>query len=317
MKLRSLFVRSLRPPLFRSARARRRQPGFTTPHWLDELVAGAPDESLPDARQQAALRQQLWTRIAARTAPTAKVRPLWSVALRVAAALIPLLLAGAGLWLWLRPAAPLRYATGVGEQREVVLPDGSHAWLRPRSELRCAASFGATREIQLRGEAFFDVTKDPQHPFVVRTAAVAVRVLGTSFTVQAHPHLPTATVLVRTGRVQVSHAARVLGVLRPEDKLVFRRASGQASISHHQYPDTPGTQQRLAFEQASLREVLLTLENYYPVRFELRRDAPAAAITGTLDPSLSAEQITEVLNVLLERHHLRIRRHSATAYRVE
>lgn len=55
------------------------------------------------------------------------------------------------------------------------------------------------RDVQLRGEAFFAVTKNPAQPFMVHTAKVAVKVLGTSFLVKAYPQLPATTVLVHTG----------------------------------------------------------------------------------------------------------------------
>ncbi|RSK34666.1 DUF4974 domain-containing protein [Hymenobacter metallilatus] len=295
------------------SRARRRQ---QREQWLDALVAATPDDAELLNEEQAADRQQRLLRtIRARTQPLGQVRRLWPV-LRVAAVLVPLLVA-AVVWWGQREAPALHYTTGIGEQRELVLPDHSRVWLRPRSSLTWRAAPGQGREVRLRGEAFFAVTKDPAHPFVVRTAAVAVRVLGTSFLVKAYPQLPTTTVLVRTGRVQVAGPQRELAVLHPQDKLVFNPACQQLTLTHHKYTANLTTNQMLTFEQASLAEILLTLENYYPVRFELRPDAPAVALSGSLDPALSADQITDVLNTLLHRHHLRIFRRTATTYRVE
>lgn len=296
----------------RSRTRRRRQ----REQWLDALVAATPDDAELLNEEQAADRQQrLLGAIRARTQAPARVRPLWPV-LRVAAALVPLLVAAAVLWWGRRPTPALHYTTGIGEQRELVLPDHSRVWLRPNSSLTWQAA-GQDREVRLRGEAFFAVTKDPAHPFVVRTAAVAVRVLGTSFLVKAYPQLPTTTVLVRTGRVQVAGPQQELAVLHPQDKLVFNPARRQLTLTHHEYTADLTTNPMLTFEQASLPEILLTLENYYPVRFELRPGAPAVALSGSLDPALSADQLTDVLNTLLRRHHLRISRRTATTYRVE
>ena len=285
--------------------------------WLDDLAAATPDDDeLINRELEEARRARILAGIRARTQPPARVLPLWP-ALKVAAVLVPLLLAGAVLWSQLRAPKLLHYATGVGEQREVVLPDSSHVWLRPRSELTCAASFGAVRDVQLRGEAFFAVTKNPKQPFVVHTAKVAVKVLGTSFLVKAYPQLPATTVLVRTGRMQVARHDTILGVLRPHDQLVYTSHNQQLTLTQNQYLDNLPTSQLLTFEQASLPEILLLLENYYPVQFQVRRGAPAIALTGTLDSKLSADQITDVLNVLLQRHHLRITKLSPTTYRVE
>ncbi|UOR03649.1 FecR domain-containing protein [Hymenobacter aerilatus] len=285
--------------------------------WLDALVAATPDDdALINPEAEAARRARILAGIQARTQPAARVFPLWP-ALRVAAVLVPLLLLGAGWWLCRSAPDELRYATGVGEQREVVLPDSSHVWLRPRSELTCATRFGAVRDVQLRGEAFFAVTKRPEQPFVVRTGKVAVKVLGTSFLVKAYPQLPATTVLVRTGRVQVARQNTVLGVLHPHDQLVYNSTNQQRTVTHNEYTDALPTSQLLTFAQASLPEILLLLENYYPVQFQVQPEVPAVALSGTLDSKLSADQITDVLNVLLQRYHLRITKLSATTYRVE
>lgn len=285
--------------------------------WLDDLAAATPDDDVLINRElEAARRARILAGIYARTQPPVRVFRLWP-ALQLAAVLVPLLIVGAVLWLPLEPPRVLRYATGVGEHREVVLPDKSLVWLRPRSELTCAASFGAVRDVHLRGEAFFAVTKNPAQPFVVHTPKVTVRVLGTSFLVKAYPQLSITTVHVRTGRVQVARQDTLLGLLRPHDQLVYTSHNQQVKLSSNEFADTLPSSRMLTFEQASLPEILLLLENYYPIRFTMRRDAPTVALTGTLDPALSADQVTDVLNVLLQRHHLRITKRSTATYQVE
>ncbi|TGE29533.1 FecR family protein [Hymenobacter metallicola] len=301
---------------FRSRQASQQQ--LQREQWLDNLAAATPDDDeLINREREAERRARILGGIRARTQPSAHVLPLWPV-LRVAAVLVPLLLAGVLLWPK-RPAPPelLHYATGVGEHREVVLPDRSHVWLRPRSGLTCSATFGKVRSVQLRGEAFFDVTKDPAHPFVVHTGQVAVKVLGTSFLVKAYAPLPTTTVLVRTGRVQVAQRQRILGVLRPHDQLLYNTTTQQVTLTKNEYATVSPTSRLLTFEQASLPEIMLLLENNYPIHFEPGPAAPAVALTGTLDPSLSADQLTDVLNALLQRHHLRITKRTATTYQIQ
>ena len=75
-----------------------------------------------------------------------------------------------------------------GNAYELELADGTHVWLNAESELSYPTRFaGEMREVRLKGEAFFDVAKNPDCPFVVRTDEVAVQVLGTSFNVSAYP----------------------------------------------------------------------------------------------------------------------------------
>ena len=70
---------------------------------------------------------------------------------------------------------------------KVVLYDGSHVWLNAGSELRYPNSFVENqRVVYLKGEAYFDVTKDESHPFIVKTIASEISVLGTSFNVMTY-----------------------------------------------------------------------------------------------------------------------------------
>ncbi len=100
-------------------------------------------------------------------------------------------------------AAVIRYnASDTNEA--VLLPDGSQVRLSPRSKLMYDANdFSTNREISLQGEGFFNVQKDPAHPFTVHTKSVVTKVLGTSFFVKEFSHDKTASVIVRTGRVSV------------------------------------------------------------------------------------------------------------------
>ena len=73
-------------------------------------------------------------------------------------------------------------ATPRGRDCRVTLSDGTRVWLNGESELRFPFGFtSGRREVHLRGEAFFEVAKDPQRPFVVTSDYYSATVLGTSF----------------------------------------------------------------------------------------------------------------------------------------
>lgn len=97
-------------------------------------------------------------------------------------------------------------STSNGETYQVRLPDGSAVWLNAASSLTYSAKLiqNGKRSVTLSGEAYFQVTKDKSHPFVVSTAGQQVEVLGTHFNVNAYADEPiTATTLVE-GSVKVS-----------------------------------------------------------------------------------------------------------------
>ena len=87
------------------------------------------------------------------------------------------------------------------------LPDGSTVWLSPGTVLRYGKTFAAqNREVAMTGDAFFDVVKNPQRPFVIYSGKVTTKVWGTSFRVNAADDQPAACVSVLTGKVSVSMA---------------------------------------------------------------------------------------------------------------
>ena len=91
------------------------------------------------------------------------------------------------------------------KKTQIQLPDGSSVWLNASSSLTYDKEFGKNfREVNLTGEAFFDVVKDPSHPFIIHTKVIDVKVLGTEFNVKAYPNdAYTETSLIR-GSVEVT-----------------------------------------------------------------------------------------------------------------
>ncbi len=93
-------------------------------------------------------------------------------------------------------------------QRQVlqsyVLPDGSTVTLNSNSKLTFPRKFkGERREVSIEGEAFFDVVRNPEKPFIIHAGNAQVKVLGTSFSVSAYPGNDRVEVIVETGKVQV------------------------------------------------------------------------------------------------------------------
>lgn len=87
--------------------------------------------------------------------------------------------------------------------KKITLSDGSTVSLEPGSELRFATRFENDREVYLTGNAFFEVTKDPAHPFLVYANEVTTKVLGTSFRIRANKNEKEIVVAVKTGKVAV------------------------------------------------------------------------------------------------------------------
>lgn len=160
-----------------------------------------------------ALRPAAAPRIAGAAAPVSaavrvsRCRRLAWGALATAAALA---LAWVG---WERSALRPTAETAVGAFQKLDLPDGSVVQLNTDSAIKVRYTDAERRVELLRGEAHFDVAKNPARPFVVAADHVAVRAVGTAFNVRLRPE--AVEVLVTEGRVRVDDAAGGGSLLAP------------------------------------------------------------------------------------------------------
>ncbi len=95
-----------------------------------------------------------------------------------------------------------------GQRVNLTLGDGTNIWLNARTTFRYPTSFQAgQREVFIDGEAYFDVTHDTQHPFIVNTDNYKVKVLGTQFNIQAYSENGQFETALMQGSVEVASAA--------------------------------------------------------------------------------------------------------------
>lgn len=118
-------------------------------------------------------------------------------------------------------------STQPGSKSKIQLPDGSAVWLNSGSKLTYTKEFGKEiREVTLTGEAFFDVTKMNEKPFIIHTTSIDIKVLGTAFNVKAYPEdKHTETSLIR-GSIEVTIKNRPNDkiILSPSEKLVVENS---------------------------------------------------------------------------------------------
>ncbi|NML22407.1 hypothetical protein HHL16_16100 [Pseudoflavitalea sp. G-6-1-2] len=121
-----------------------------------------------------------------------------------------------------------------GKMYKLTLPDESTVWLKGNTQLKYdAKQFGIiTRHVELMsGEAFFDVQRNAEHPFVVEQGGVRTTVLGTSFSVKAATDKNAAVITVATGKISVSHHTKELEVLTQGRQLVVNAQTGHYTVS--------------------------------------------------------------------------------------
>jgi transmembrane sensor len=164
---------------------------------------------------------------------------------------------------WLMPARPQQFQTAFGEQRSVLLEDGSHITLNSSSKIEVTLR-SDNRLVQLvEGEALFDVAHDPARPFYVRAGNASVRVLGTRFDVDLRRDRTTVTVVEGLVAVGAASQAHEPPTLTAGDRVVVTDAG--AGLLQHGVDVSAAiawTQQQLVFEKRPLGEVAEEFNRY-------------------------------------------------------
>lgn len=189
-----------------------------------------------------------------------------------------------------------------GEKVKITLPDSSIVYLGSLSKISWPDRFekGKVRSVSLEGEAFFEIKHDAARPFVIRSGKMETQVLGTSFTIYAYPRDQVFTVTVRTGKVGVTEKSRgkskLLSLLTPGMKIAYDNHSGVYKINTNHFDEADSwIKNRFVFRDEDLASMLIRLERYYNVRFELKNPALK---TCRFNATFSDISIGEVLNQL-------------------
>lgn len=158
----------------------------------------------------------------------------------------------------------------VGNRTNILLPDGTNVWLSANTTLRYPIAFSSqNREVSLNGEAYFEVKKDKK-PFIVRTDKYNVKVLGTTFDVEAYAGKPTFKTVLYEGKVKLyDEAASEVVLLSPGQtaRLVGDRLEVSATTEGNSYRWKDGL---IYIEDKSFEEIMELFEKFYDIRIVIQ-----------------------------------------------
>jgi len=199
------------------------------------------------------------------------------------------------------------------KEMTVLLSDGSVATLLKGGSLKFPKKFeGDFRKVYLKGEAFFDVAKDPTKPFLVFANETVTKVLGTSFLVKAVDGENTVMVVVKTGRVSVypekdyetlssEEDREVAGViLRPNQQVVFNRKDNRLEKGIVENPDMltlETTNRELIFDDEPVAEVLRTLGEMYGIEIVFDKETLTGCPISTI---FKEENLKQRMNAICQ-----------------
>lgn len=193
-----------------------------------------------------------------------------------------------------------------GKMIHLSLSDGTQVWLNSDTRFRYPKKFnGDEREVYLDGEAFFDVTKDPERPFRIHSKELTTTVLGTSFNVRSYNDEDVQEVAVISGKVSVLHTDKNASKeikLVPGEKALLTKNSGElrkllfADFSAY----TSWKDGKLIFENAPVSDVISSLERRYDIEIRLQSKAMEnCRVTAEFD-RLPVERIMYLLSYTLK-----------------
>jgi transmembrane sensor len=190
-------------------------------------------------------------------------------------------------------------STPRGGQYRIVLPDGTKVWLNAETTLKYPGVFAKDhRTVELEGEAYFEVAQKQQQPFIVKSKAQELQVLGTAFNISAYPDEPVTRTTLASGAVQVKNLSTSLAdKLQPglqsevnRERTIIR----QADV----FSATAWKSGLFSFRNASVEELMKQLRRWYGVEVEFEGAIPPMRINGEVDRNMSAAKVFEVLDYL-------------------
>jgi ferric-dicitrate binding protein FerR (iron transport regulator) len=282
--------------------------------FLDLLTSCAQDE-LPDVEEVVALDERdcelnkttsedIFLTITG-TPLTARVIPIWKRRWSVISAAACVLLIGLACLFQFKlkeqESTPtyeiVHYSNPTKFVKRLVLPDGTHVSLRQGATIELLSDFDtdSLRRIKLSGEAFFEVARNPEQPFVVASSGdFDVRVLGTAFNLNcSEGH---SSLVLNHGKVRVSRAGQY-SVVSPGQKVAYDKQHKQFDVSKADTSRASNWKSDiLSFNGVPLSQIVADLNNLYPEsHLELIDSFQMESYTGYL-PASDLEKSIKMLN---------------------
>jgi ferric-dicitrate binding protein FerR (iron transport regulator) len=179
-----------------------------------------------------------------------------------------------------------------------VLPDGSKVWLNAASSIRYPTAFaGNERRVEITGEAYFEVTKNPEKPFIVVTDQASVTVLGTHFNVMAYPEESSVQTTLLEGLVKVTgNNTQQTNIINPGQEVLVNRASGKIQVGK---ADTTSAvawlRGQLSMENVDIQSLMRQVSRWYDVDVSFEGRMPDKKFFGMIDRNVFLSNILSVL----------------------
>lgn len=183
-----------------------------------------------------------------------------------------------------------------GGQYQIILGDGTTVYLNAASSLEYPATFeGANRTVKLTGEAYFEVAKDKNHPFVVETKGQQVQVLGTHFNINSYDDEPVTTTTLLEGSVKVGALQNKELILSPGQQSTLS-ATGNFTVAKVDVQEAVAWKNGdFIFNGDDLESVMRQLSRWYNVDVTYQGNISDIGFVSTISRSKSLSGVIKAL----------------------
>jgi transmembrane sensor len=179
---------------------------------------------------------------------------------------------------------------------QIRLPDGTRVWLNSATDISYPVTFGPERRVKINGEAFLDVAKEQNKPFIVETAHSTTRVLGTTFNVNAYTEDSVEMITVISGAVSVESFNRNL-TLHPNDQAFEKQ---DKLTLHHPNIQAITAWRRgfFYFQEADVQSIMRQISRFYDVSVHYEGRPSTETYDGLISRDLKLTDALSLLNRL-------------------
>lgn len=193
-------------------------------------------------------------------------------------------------------------STPRGGEYQIVLADGTKVWLNAATTLQYSADLrerGKRKVKLLVGEAYFEVSKDKEHPFIVETPLQEVEVLGTHFNINSYSDEGRTVTTLTEGSVKVSYLdnkAKESAVLKPG----MQSVAGNGKIKVQQadlQTELAWKEGKIYFRDAPIQEVLRQVSRWYNIEVEYEGEPTKEVFNGGIKRTANLSSVLRILEL--------------------
>lgn len=188
--------------------------------------------------------------------------------------------------------------TPKGGEYQVTLQDGTKVWLNAASSIRYPVVFnGNERRVYVSGEAYFEVAKNKEKPFIVTAKHTEVKVLGTHFNVSAYEEDQQVSTTLVEGAVKVS-SGEYFALLRPDQQAIVPQGSRQITVSNVHAEEALAWKNGIfLYNNENIREVMKVIARWYDIEVIYQGDLSNKTFGGTISRFEDFEKLLKTLEL--------------------